>query len=355
MENFIDKLKNGLLKDGLSILNDINNKYNSYNKDTHCRCDNCNKFLNYISEFNKKRDLESYEKEESLYRKDLMRINHKVVNLDSLYDEDNLFLLNLRRLITLSSHDDWFAFGNYYYCEDCFSFYDITTYFSELYPEDENNYESFKSDISINCLDNNYEIRNLLDSLFTYLILSKIGDVYKEIDLCDKVYVYDRLEYDLSLDPLWSFNDEESKEDYIKNDIYYKSLNFDFNKSLYLNRSNSVKWESSGFCRLLIDEKDLVFDISNMSSGLSGFISGFGISILKEKVQNIEFYDILNDIWISFDSTELKNIIKNNNDFMSIKENKYSERFNTNESNLIHIILDYYKEMIEKNNLLKSD
>ena len=356
MVNFVDKLKDGLLKDGLSILNNINNKYNSYNKDTHCRCDNCNQFLNYISELNKKRELKLFETEESLNNKDLMYINYKVIDLKSLYEEDSIYLLNLRRLITLSSHDDWSAFGNYHYCEDCFSFYDITNYYSELYPNDSNNYESFNSDNSIesiNCLN---EIRSLLSLLFTYLILKNLGNVYNNLTLSNNVYVYDRLEYNLELSPLWSFENKESKEKYLKNDIYYKNLKFDFSKSLFLNKTNSVNWKSSGFCRLLINEKDLVFDINNISSGLSGFLSGFSINILKEKVQYIEFYDIANDNWIGFDNPNLKDVIKSNNDFMSIEENKSLERFsfNSKEPNLIHIILDYYDEMIKAHNFISK-
>lgn len=210
-----------------------------------------------------------------------------------------------KNYINFHSGDDWTSFTYYVYCKSCLNVYSLTKYFT-LEDEDEDSNFILMSE----------ENKDFLEEICYTETIDKLSYVYNELLENRPVYVYDRMEYDLGIDPLYSECPELFESD------YFSHVEVDIKNTPAMYKNNSVHWRSSGLCRLLINEKDLEWEVGITSSGLSGYLNSSNFKVLKSKVKSIEFYDILNDVWVSSDSTELDTVKLNNEKW--IKENEKS-------------------------------
>lgn len=251
----------------------------------------------------------------------------KKVSLDYIsqffYDQhDHRYVNAKKHFLKIKSANNWCASETIFCCPTCSSIWKEFVFDDWTYVLDDEGNETGEEEMeTFYKFERSQNASEFLPQILTASLLNKTEYSLHSLKKEKNVFVYATLPYKFNQIVVESFDDNlHSKEPVPKilpiplNKKRFNSLSFSKNQALSLFPQKIEGSKELGLARILVDEEHLF--LNHHFDRVGSFLDNSYFCVSGLHAKSIEFYDIIHDSWISFESTDLPYVISCNNHYL---------------------------------------
>lgn len=252
----------------------------------------------------------------------------KKVSLDYIsqffYDQYDYRYTNAKKhFLKIRSANNWCASETVFCCPTCSSIWKEFVFDDWTYVLDNEGNETGEEEMeTFYKFERSQNASDFLPHILTASLLDKTDYSLHSLEKEKNVFVYATIPYKFNQIVVESFDDNpHSEEPVLKtlpiplNKKRFNSLSFSKDQALSLFPQKIEGSKELGLARILVDEEHLF--LNRQFEGIDSLLDNSYFCVSGVHVKSIEFYDIIHDSWILFDSKNLPYVISCNNHYLS--------------------------------------